>query len=203
MQTLVELTPRQREVLAHFRQMVRSTGAPPTIREVMRHFRFTTPRGAEVHLRALAAKGYLAHFPGQTPAYRPQISTVESTVPVLGRVPAGRPSDQPELLEGTLVLPWSLSERAFAIRVVGDSLRDSHVIEGDLVIVDPNREQRDGDIVLALVGGEHAVKLLRIDREGWHLAPANPAYPPVWPKEERDKVLGPVVGLMRRIRGSP
>jgi repressor LexA len=199
MQGVEGLTSRQKEVLSHFVETFRATGAPPTIREVMRHFRFSTPRGAEVHLRALAAKGYLDHRPGGRPAYRPRFSHGGSDVPLLGRAPAGPPSDQPEIHEGTLLLPWRFGARAFAIRVTGESMRDAHVLDGDLIVVDPDRETIDGDIVLAVLSGEHTVKRLRRTPSAWELEPANPAYSKLTPSEPRDRLLGRVVALVRRI----
>jgi SOS-response transcriptional repressor LexA len=62
MQSITKLTERQHEVLVHFTDTVRKTGAPPTIRAIKTHFGFSTPRGAEVHLKALAAKGYASYW---------------------------------------------------------------------------------------------------------------------------------------------
>lgn len=199
MQAAQDLTARQKEVLAHFIDTFRETGAPPTIRAVMRRFGFSTPRGAEVHLRALAAKGYLHHEPQGRPAYRPRFAHGGSSVAILGRAPAGFPTEQPELAEGTLPLPWRFGADAFAIRVSGDSMREAHVLDGDLVVVDPKRETRDGDIVLALLGGEHTVKRLRHLSTGWALEPANPDFPRLVPREERDRLVGRIVALVRRI----
>lgn len=189
-------------MLAHFVDVSRETGAPPTIRDVMRRFGFSTPRGAEVHLRALATKGYLHHEPGGRPAYRPRVSHAGSSVAILGRAPAGFPSEQPELEEGILPLPWRFSDDAFAIRVTGDSMRDAHVIDGDLVVVDPKRETKDGDIVLALLSGEHTVKRLRQVIAGWELQPANPDFP-TFGLGEGDRLVGRIVALTRRLVGRP
>lgn len=202
MQGVTSLTSKQREVLAHFVETFRTTGAPPSIREIMRHFGLTTPRGAEVHLRALAAKGYLDHRPGGRPAYRPRFAHGGSDVPVLGRAPAGHPSEQPEIHEGTLLLPWRFGGKAFAIRVTGDSMRDAHVLHGDLVVVDPERGAADGDIVLAMLGGEHTLKRLRLGASGWELESANPSFPRLVPADEGDRLIGCAVALVRKMESA-
>ncbi len=120
-------------------------------------------------------------------------------MPVLGRAPAGHPSAQPEIHEGTLLLPWRFSDSAFAIVVTGESMRDAHVLDGDLVVVDPKREARNGDVVLALLGGEHTIKRLRQTGVRWALEPANPAYPTLTPSDPRDHLIGRVVALVRRM----
>ncbi len=199
MQTVGKLTQRQHEVLVHVTDTLRRTGAHPTIRAVKEHFGFATPRGAEVHLKALAAKGYLLHFPGETPAYRARFHQSGSTVPILGRVPAGSPADQPEVFEGLLPIPWRVSDRAFAVTVVGDSMRDAHVLDGDLAVVDPSLGTRDGDVVVALLDGEHTIKYLRHVGAGWELEPANPAYEKRVPRIEGDRLVGRVVALVRNI----
>ena len=156
MQGEKSLTSRQRAVLAHFNEAVRVRGAPPTIREVAKHFGFTTPRGAEGHLRALAAKGFLEHRPGERPAYRPRRLQGGAEVRILGGAPAGRPSEgEPEVANGTLALPWGFSDTAFAVTVAGESMRDAHILDGNLVVVDPREDVQDKDIVLAVLGGNH------------------------------------------------
>src|SRR5438477_12573927 len=83
-------------------------------------------------------------------------------------------------------------------------MRDAHVVEGDLVIVDPSQYQHDGDIVLALLGDEHTIKRLRFRGAGdWALEPANDAYPTMVPREEGDHVVGSVVALVRSMGAAP
>jgi repressor LexA len=192
------LTKRQREVLAFFSETVRGTGAPPTLRVIMSRFGIGTPRGADVHLQALARKGFLVHDKNRHPAYRLQADDRGSSVPILGNAPAGDPADQPEDHRGQLPLPWKFSDRAFAVAVTGESMRDAHVLEGDIVVVDPQRQPVDGDIVLAMRGGQSTIKTLRKTSGSFSLEPANPAFSTQRPSEERDHVVGSVVALVRR-----
>jgi len=197
MQEVTKLTGRQHEVLVFFSETSRATGAPPAIRDVMDHFGFGSPHAAQAHLQALVRKGYLDHMPGCTPAYRLRNRGETSSVPIMGRAPAGVPSDQPEDFQGMLVLPWRYSSRAFAVRVIGDSMIGAHVVDGDLVVVEPERTPLEGDVVLALIGGAHTIKQLRWHGPRWDLHPANPAYDVVLPEQEGDRVIGSVVALVR------
>jgi repressor LexA len=198
MQQGVGLTERQQHVLTFFLETWGATGAPPTLRTIMARFGIKTPRGADVHLQALAKKGLLVHDKNRHPAYRPKQSDRGSSVPILGSAPAGNPSDQPEDHRGQLPLPWKFSDSAFAVAVTGESMRDAHVLEGDIVVVDPQRELVDGDIVLAMRGGESTIKTLRKTKGSFALEPANPAFKTQHPTEERDRVVGAVVALVRR-----
>jgi repressor LexA len=197
MQEAPELTAIQREVLRHFLSVVRETGAPPTIGKLAQHFK-KTPKGVEGHLKALAKKGCLLHFPGQTPAYRPSTEHVGSEVPILGEAPAGHPSDQPELHQGTLHVPWRVSDDAFAVKVVGESMQDAHVLHGDLVVVDPGQEPHDGNVVLAEVDGEQTIKRLRLYPDRFELEPANVRYKTIVPADG-DRVRGRIVALLRHV----
>jgi repressor LexA len=195
------LTSRQQIVLAFVNETVRETGAPPTVREVLRHCGLKSPRGAQLQLNALAKCGYLVHETGVKRAYRPRIERPASSVPIVGRAPAGHPSEQPELHEGTLPLPWTVDAQAFAVRIVGDSMRDEHIVDGDLVVVDRKRQPRSGDVVLAAVRGEQTVKRFQKRGTSWVLEPANPHYKTIVPRTEGDQVVGCVVALVRHVTG--
>lgn len=199
MQDAPKLNARQLQVLAFFNESLGATGAPPTIRQVMRHCGLKSPRGAELQLRALAKHGYLAHEPGQTPAYRPKYLRSGSTVPILGRAPAGHPSEQPEEHEGVLHLPWRVGQHAFAIRVDGDSMIEAYVLSEDLAVVDPDQEVRSRMIVLAMLSGEQTIKRYVARGMSWILEPANPKFRTMRPEIEGDRIVGPVVALVRNM----
>lgn len=186
----------------------------PTVRDVMVFLGLKNTRGPERHLRALAEKGYLQHFPKTSRAYRIPIAASwpnelmdsrESTarhsenrrIPVIGRAPGGKPSAQ-ELEElGEVCLPIRVSENAFAVRVVGNSMRDAHIIDGDVVVVDPAQEPLDRSIVLAEIDHEYTVKVLRKTPSAWWLEPANEDFAPVIPRIVNDRVVAPIVALYR------
>lgn len=201
MQQVGPLTGRQQLVLSFFNETVRDTGTAPTIRQVMKSCGLKSPRGAELQLKALAKCGYLVHKPGTKLAYRPRVTGRPSSVPILGSAPAGHPLDQPENYEGTLSLPWRFNDESFAVRVVGDSMRDAHILDGDIVVVDTRRQPKNGDIVLAMIDGQQTIKRLRKRQSTWWLEPANPNHQNITPRLEGDHVIGCVGALVRSIAG--
>lgn len=189
------LTPKQRRVLDFILERLHTVGSPPTIREIARHFGFSSTGSPRVHLRALAKKGYLR--------LNPQISRgIEVLaraigIPIVGRVKAGGPELAVEDVEGYLDLSrlFPGEESLFALRVKGDSMVGMGIMDGDLVIVRRQPSAKEGEIVVALIGEEATVKRFFKESEGVRLEPANPAYEPI---VSRDAIIvGRVVGLIR------
>jgi SOS-response transcriptional repressor LexA len=99
---------------------------------------------------------------------------------------------------GEVTLPFSVSEGAFAVRVMGNSMRDAHIVDGDIAICDPAIEADDRSTVIALVDGDYTIKTLRRNAsQEWWLEPANDQFRPILPRMEGDRVAASVVGLIR------
>ena len=128
----------------------------------------------------------VAEGPLQRPARKTHPRALNGEVPLLGIVEAGFPSPAEEELIDTMSLDEYLienKEASYILRVKGDSMIDAGIREGDLVIVERTNAPRVGDIVIAEVDGEWTMKYLR-KRGDLYLAPANPRYKPIVPKEE-------------------
>lgn len=120
-------------------------------------------------------------------------------VPLVGRIAAGIPILAEETIEDTYALPRQLvgGGELIALKVVGDSMIDAAICEGDIVIVRRQDAADHGDIVAAMLDGEATVKRLR--REGgkvW-LVPHNPAHEPI-PGDDA-AIVGKVVAVFRSI----
>jgi repressor LexA len=215
------LTKRQEEVLGFLLDYLSANGYPPTIREIREAFRLSSNRGVVDHLAALERKGFIRRSRGSSraieilrqlkpdsPVDLPQVGAVR--YPVAGRVEAGRPTPPMEGVGDSIVL----DERLFGIRgdfllaVKGESMKDDHIVEGDLVVVKRVERCENGDTVVAMVDGEATVK--RYYRRGTDviLAPANQAYEPIVfssGSTHRCDLLGKVIGVIRRypMRGKP
>ena len=196
------LTSRQEKLLAYILESIRSTGRPPTVREICRAFGFRSTGTARDHLRALENKGHLKKHPGKSRGLVPHnwaklLRDQFPPMPILGRVPAGGPLLTEENVEGTLDLSEEFAgEKVFALKVRGDSMIEDGIRERDLVVVRAQTHAEPGDIVVALVDGEATVK--RLARQGgklW-LQPANSHYEPI-PVAGDTKVLGKVIGVIR------
>jgi len=122
-----------------------------------------------------------------------------SYVPVLGRIAAGVPIMAEESVEEVFPLPKQLvgEGQLFLLRVVGDSMVDAAICDGDWVVVRQQPNADNGDIVAAMLDGEATVKTFkRAGGQVW-LMPHNPAFDPI-PGNEAT-VLGKVVTVIRKI----
>jgi repressor LexA len=122
-----------------------------------------------------------------------------SYVPVVGRIAAGGPILAEEAVEEVFPLPRQLvgEGQLFLLKVVGDSMVDAAICDGDWVVVRQQQTAENGDIVAAMLVGEATVKTFkRRDGHVW-LMPHNPAYEPI-PGDEAT-VLGRVQAVLRRI----
>ena len=189
------LTDRQAKLLRFIQDHIRAQGFPPTIREIGQAFRYRSTGTVRDHLRALVAKGHLRTTPGKSRGLLP--SPVALALPILGRVPAGRPLLAEENLEGTLDLAREFrGEKVFALKVRGDSMEGAGIHEGDLVVVRAQEQAQAGEIVVAAVEGETTVKRLGQRAGHWELQAANPRYAPI-PVSPTTRVVGRVIGVVR------
>ena len=215
------LTPRQRRVLEVIRESVESRGYPPTVREIGQAVGLTSTSSVSHQLMTLQKKGFLrrdpsrpravdVRIPGETPqpvaADRTGDEAVErdarpspAYVPVLGRIAAGGPILAEQAVEDVFPLPRELvgTGTLFLLRVVGDSMVDAAIADGDWVVVRQQPNADNGDIVAAMIDGEATVKTYkRRDGHVW-LMPHNEAYAPI-PGDDA-VVLGRVVTVLRKV----
>ncbi len=155
---------------------------------------------------ALERKGVLYHDPHRPRAYRvrpswaPDLggwSEAPVDVPLVGRIAAGAPLLAEEMVEDVYSMPRQIvgDGDLFALTVVGDSMIDAAICDGDIVTVRKMDSADHGDIVAALLDDEATIKVLRRqDGQVW-LMPRNPAYEPI--PGDRAQILGKVVGVLR------
>lgn len=194
------LTDIQRNVLKFVQDSLMEDHRPPTVREVMRHFKWNSPQSARKHLLALEEKGYLEREDRTARGLRVvEDSSVGISIPVLGKVAAGLPLLAEENRESTMVVDPSMARggrNLFALTVRGDSMVNAHILSGDKVIVQQTSHATPGDIVVALIEGEATVKTFRKTSSKVVLEPANPKYEPIVVTEQQDfRIIGKVVGV--------
>lgn len=210
------LTERQRTILNVIRASVTSRGYPPSIREIGDAVGLTSTSSVAHQLRTLERKGYLRRDPN-----RPRAVDVRSVdddvaapatevagsdalpeptfVPVLGRIAAGGPILAEEAVEDVFPLPRELvgDGTLFLLKVVGDSMVEAAICDGDWVVVRQQHVADNGDIVAAMIDGEATVKTFkRAGGQVW-LMPHNPAFDPI-PGNDAT-VLGKVVTVIRKV----
>lgn len=199
----VELTDSQEQILTFIKDRYERTGVSPTYREIQDHFGYKAIGTVQDHLKALLRKGKLERPTGRAarglvPAgYLPQ---GVKRIPVYGEIAAGPTRDSAQLKLGTVVIAeQEAAEPSFALRVVGDSMIEAGILEGDFLIVERAASVRNGDIVVALVNGETTVKRYFKKADGIYLHPENRRLQPLRITTERFEIQGKVVGLQRRL----
>ena len=210
------LTERQRTILDVIRASVTTRGYPPSIREIGDAVGLTSTSSVAHQLRTLERKGYLRRDPNRPRAVDvrsadelPSTAVTEvagsdalpepTFVPVLGRIAAGGPILAEQAVEDVFPLPKDLVGEGtlFLLRVVGDSMVDAAITDGDWVVVRQQPVADNGDIVAAMIDGEATVKTFkRRDGHLW-LLPHNDAYQPI-PGDDA-VILGRVVAVLRKL----
>jgi repressor LexA len=211
------LTQRQRTILDVIRASVTTRGYPPSIREIGDAVGLTSTSSVAHQLRTLERKGYLRRDPnrpravdvrGADQAAAPTVTTEvagsdalpEPTfVPVLGRIAAGGPILAEEAVEDVFPLPRELVGEGslFLLKVVGESMVDAAICDGDWVVVRQQNTADNGDIVAAMIDGEATVKTFKRRGNQVWLMPHNPAFDPIPGNEAA--ILGRVVTVIRKI----
>ena len=174
---MFKLTKRQTEILDLIKSHIEETGFPPTRAEIARTFGFRSPNAAEEHLRALARKGAIEITPGASRGIR--IPGTEFTgLPIVGQVAAGSPILAQEHIENHLSInPAFFSPRAdFMLRVIGMSMKNIGILDGDLLAVHKTSTAVNGQIVVARIDDEVTVKRFEQVRNKVFLHPENEAF---------------------------
>lgn len=190
-----EPTPLQRRILDYLAECIEERGLPPTLREIGAKCGITSTGSVSYHLRLLESQGLLKRHERSSRSTLPLESP--GRLPILGRVGAGGAVLAQEDIEGDLAVGKDIARGAdYLLRVRGESMRDAGIFEGDLVQVRKQDDGREGEVVVAVVGEAAVVKKLRKrSGGGWQLDSANPDFAPI---TEEFKVIGKVVGLLRR-----
>jgi len=181
---MIELTPRQQEILDFIRHTLEALGAPPTRAEIALAFGFASANAAEEHLRALARKGAIAMEPGVARGIRllGHLGPLGLPgLPLIGSVAAGSPLLAVENLLGRVPLAGDLfAPRAdYLLKVRGNSMTGIGILDGDLLAVHKTAEARSGQIVVARLGDEVTVKRLKRKGGRIELVAENPDYPSI------------------------
>ena len=213
------LTGRQKKILQVIRKAVERRGYPPSLREIGDAVGLTSPSSVAHQLAALERKGYLRKDPNRPRAIEviapPEVGSADavevdetgsgdarpapSYVPVLGRIAAGAPITADEVVEDVFPLPRQIvgDGELFLLKVVGDSMVDAAICDGDWVVVRRQQTAVNGDIVAAMLDNEATVKTYKKRDDKVWLMPHNPAYEPI--DGDHAVVLGKVTAVLRRV----
>ncbi len=200
----MHLTRRQKEILDYVGKHLERRGYAPTIEEIGEHFGLSSLATVHKHLTNLQDTGLIKRAANRSRALElvPSGMAVRAVeLPLLGRVAAGSPI---EAITGTetVFVPEDMVGRrdTYVLQVKGDSMIDEQIRDGDYVIVEDRTSVRDGEMVIALIGGESAT-LKKLYREGEgrvRLQPANRRMKPIFVDQDDLRVQGVVIGVLRK-----
>lgn len=198
------VTARQRQVYEFIRRFMDINRQPPTIAEIGKQFKMSSPASVHSILSTLEREKLIKRIPNVSRG----IELIEQEdgdnsyeVPLLGAVAAGQPIEA-ILTHDAVSVPRDMigGGRTFALRVRGDSMIEENIQDGDIIIVASQNTAENGQMVVALIDGNYAtVKKFYREPEFIRLEPANPQFKPIFIKtEERIQIQGVVRGLIRK-----
>ncbi|MEO8107323.1 MAG: transcriptional repressor LexA [Actinomycetes bacterium] len=209
------LTQRQRLVLEYIHRSVSERGYPPSMREIGDAVGLTSPSSVKHQLASLERKGFIRRDPNRPRAIEVRLpdtgdATIDVTdsgnsrpaatyVPVVGRIAAGGPILAEQAVEDVFPLPTQLvgDGQLFMLKVVGDSMIDAAICDGDWVVVRQQPNAENGDIVAAMLDDEATVKTFKKSDGHIWLMPHNPDYEPILGDDA--VIVGKVTAVLRSL----
>lgn len=195
-----KLTSKQRNVLKFIYETIKTDHLPPTVREIARHFHFSSTGTVRDYLKALVNKGYIKIAANKSRAIELIRENVFS-IPILGKVQAGLPTLAVEEIEGYLNLDSLVfsDDSTFALRVRGDSMIGVGIMPDDLVLVKKQNMAQTGETIVALIEDEATVKSLQRRGDDYYLEPANTNYDPIL-VDQNVSIIGKVISVVRKFQ---
>ena len=205
-----ELTARQVAILDFIKTSTESQGYAPSMREIGDAAGLASPASVKYQLDILTEKGFIRRDENRGRAMEVVLpdsmvgasAPTDKTrfIPLVGRIAAGGPITAEQDVEEIVPLPESLvgSGDLFMLKVVGDSMVNAAICDGDYVVIRSQKDCNKGEIVAAMIDGEATVKTFsRKDGHIW-LLPANDDFEPI--NGDNCEILGKVTAVLRSLR---
>jgi repressor LexA len=199
------LTKRQKEILDYIDGFIAERGYAPSFEEIAESFGYSSLATVHEHLSNLERKGYIRKSYNESRSIelvRPGRGEPTLDLPLLGAVAAGLPIEAIPDSE-TIAVPPDMVRRQkdnYVLRVEGNSMIEEQIRDGDYIVVQAQENAEDGEMVVALVGGDSATvkKLYREPGNRIRLQPANPTMSPILVDARDVRIQGVVVGVIRK-----
>nr|WP_295972483.1 transcriptional repressor LexA [uncultured Bacillus sp.] len=205
---MAKLSKRQQDILDFIKSEVKLKGYPPSVREIGEAVGLASSSTVHGHLSRLESKGLIRRDPTKPRAIeildQDENSPIDApviNVPIVGKVTAGQPITAIENVEEYFPLPERLApadEQLFMLEVMGDSMIEAGILDGDFVIVRQQSTANNGEIVVAMTEDDEAtVKRFFKEKDYFRLQPENSMLDPIILKKVA--ILGKVIGVYRQI----
>ncbi len=203
------LTKRQRQVYDFIAGFVQKNGYSPSFEEIGQGMGLSSLATVHKHITNLERKGLLKRdynrsrsidvLPPRGQLKKAMAAAAAPTLPLMGRIAAGRPIEAIENPEKISLGDFTRAKDVFVLQVAGESMQDEHIVDGDYVLVEKTQTARNGEIVVALVEGSDTT-LKRFYKEGdqVRLQPSNAAMPPIVVPAAAVEIQGRVIGVLRK-----
>jgi len=206
------VTKRQKQVLDFVAHFVEDNGYSPSYEEIARGLNLASLATVHKHISTLETKQYLKRGFNQSrsldlgPKYiqeqrrHRQDSSLE--IPLLGRIAAGTPVEAVEQREAVRFGDFLGNPDVFALEVRGDSMIEDHICSGDLVLIERTTQVKDGDIVVALVGGAETTlkRFYKETADTARLQPANSSLRPIYVALKDLEIQGRLLAVLRKYK---
>jgi repressor LexA len=194
-----ELTQREKQVYDYITETLKQKGYAPSVRDVRDALGFKSTSTVHMYIQRLADMGLIVKDGGKSRALFVDGAMGNDSVPLIGRVTAGKPILAEQDFEGYISFsPSSVGcrrENLYALRVRGESMKNAGILDGDIVIVDRRSYAENGEIVVALLEDEATVKTFFKEDGHFRLQPENPEFTPII--VQNVEILGKVVAALR------
>jgi len=203
-------TERQARILEVIRDFTEQRGYPPSVREIGERVGLSSSSTVQSHLKSLEKRGLVHRDPTKPRAlitrgasssanFPPTVIPDVGVMPIVGKVAAGVPITAAENLEGEFVLPAEFARKdgTFMLRVQGESMIEAAILDGDLIVVAPQPDAANGEIVVAMVDGEATVKRFFRESGRVRLQPENARMAPIYAHDVT--ILGKVTAVFRKL----
>ncbi|GIN61659.1 LexA repressor [Robertmurraya siralis] len=206
---MVKLSKRQQDILEFIKDEVKLKGYPPSVREIGEAVGLASSSTVHGHLARLESKGLIRRDPTKPRAIEILEADEEANipksrvvnVPIVGKVTAGLPITAIENVEEYFPLPERFAaddEHVFMLEIMGESMIEAGILDGDYVIVRQQQSASNGDIVVAMTEEDEAtVKRFFKEKDYIRLQPENSTMEPIILRNV--SILGKVIGVYRHI----
>lgn len=201
------LTAKQKKILDFILNTIQTQGYPPAIRDICAAFDIRSPNGVMCHLRALQKKGYIqrAEKRGEKRAQArgitiPGVTAGGFSLPLLGVVAAGKAVEAVPQDDRLEFRDLFAGDDLYVLKVRGQSMVESHISDGDYVVVRKQDQADNGEKVVAMVEKAMTLKKFYKRKDHVRLEPANGTMDPILvdPTKNDVAILGVLVGVVRK-----
>ncbi len=200
------ISAKQREILEYIKKEIMDKGYPPSVRDICEAVHLKSTSSVHAHLSSLEKNGYIRRDPAKPRAIEimdDSFNVIRKdivSVPLVGTVAAGQPLLAVENVDGYFPIPseYLPNKQIFMLKVQGESMINAGILDGDMVLVSEQKNAKNGDMVVALVGDSATVKTFYREDGYIRLQPENDHMDPILIYDDLI-ILGRVIGVLRFI----